>query len=157
MKLNDVLVGALLLALAAAILLHVRTFPNIPGQDIGPAAFPGLLATLLGGCAAALLARGWRVRGAGPWVARAPWTRSAPQLARVALTLGSLAFCAAFLERLGFIPCGLVLLGALFASLGVRLAIALPLALGITLVVHTLFYKLLRVPLPWGVLERIAW
>jgi putative tricarboxylic transport membrane protein len=26
-----------------------------------------------------------------------------------------------------------------------------------TLVIHTAFYKLLRVPLPWGLLTPIAW
>jgi len=157
LKLNDVLVGALLLVLALAILLHIRTFPNIPGQNIGPAAFPGLLATLLAGCAVALLARGWRARHAGPWIVRAPWTRSPPQVIHVALTIAGLAFCAGFFEQLGFIVCGVLLLGVLFASLGVRLAAVLPLALGIALVIHTLFYKLLRVPLPWGLLERVAW
>jgi putative tricarboxylic transport membrane protein len=27
----------------------------------------------------------------------------------------------------------------------------------VTLVIHYAFYSLLRVPLPWGVLERFAW
>jgi putative tricarboxylic transport membrane protein len=26
-----------------------------------------------------------------------------------------------------------------------------------TLVIHTAFYKLLKVPLPWGLLERFVW
>ena len=34
---------------------------------------------------------------------------------------------------------------------------SLPLALVVTLVIHYAFYKLLRVPLPWGVLQGIAW
>lgn len=157
MKLNDVLVGAALLALSLAILVHIRTLPNIPGQNIGPAAFPGLLAALLAGCAIALLARGWRARRTGPWIARAAWTRSPPQLIHVALTIGGLVFCALFFEQLGFIACGVALLGVLFASLGVRLALVLPLALGITLLIHTVFYSLLRVPLPWGLLERAGW
>ena len=116
-----------------------------------------LLATLLAGCSVALLVRGWRARHAGPWVARAPWTRSPPPLVHVGLTIGGLVLCAWFFEVLGFIVCGALLLTALFASLGARLAATLPLALGITLVVHTIFYSLLRVPLPWGLLERVAW
>ena len=31
------------------------------------------------------------------------------------------------------------------------------LALGITLVIHTIFYKGLRVPLPWGVMLPLQW
>jgi len=41
--------------------------------------------------------------------------------------------------------------------LGVRLRNALPLALAVALVIHYVFYKLLRVPLPWGLLQGIAW
>ena len=36
-------------------------------------------------------------------------------------------------------------------------AAAVPLALAVTLVIHYAFYKLLKVPLPWGVLQGIAW
>jgi putative tricarboxylic transport membrane protein len=32
-----------------------------------------------------------------------------------------------------------------------------PLALIVTFAIHYAFYTLLRVPLPWGVLEGIAW
>jgi putative tricarboxylic transport membrane protein len=42
-------------------------------------------------------------------------------------------------------------------SLRVRLAVALVVALATTLAFHWAFYKLLRVPLPWGVLQGIAW
>ena len=33
---------------------------------------------------------------------------------------------------------------------------ALPAALAATIVIHLAFYKLLKVPLPWGVFERFA-
>ena len=41
MKLNDAVWGALLLLLAATILVHVQSFGKIPGQQYGPAIFPG--------------------------------------------------------------------------------------------------------------------
>ena len=47
MKFNDALSGFLLLLLALAVLFNISSFPTIPGQNIGPAAFPGLLAWLL--------------------------------------------------------------------------------------------------------------
>ena len=34
---------------------------------------------------------------------------------------------------------------------------ALPIAVVATLVVHFAFYQLLRVPLPWGLLQGVAW
>jgi putative tricarboxylic transport membrane protein len=157
LKVNDTVAGALLFALAAAILFHIRGFPNIPGQNIGPAAFPGLLAAILLGCSVALMARGWRARHAGPWFARMEWTRHFDQVRNFSLVCASLFFYSYFSEKLGYFICAFAVLGSLLASLRVRPALVVPLALGITLFIHTLFYKLLRVPLPWGILERFAW
>jgi putative tricarboxylic transport membrane protein len=46
-----------------------------------------------------------------------------------------------------------VILAVLFVALQVKLSHALLWAAVGTLVVHAAFYKLLRVPLPWGVLR----
>jgi putative tricarboxylic transport membrane protein len=164
LKSNDALAGALLLALALAILFHIRAFPTIPGQNIGPAAFPGLLATLLAACSIALIVRGLRARtgsrsreGAVPWIAIQAWVSSPAQLRNFVLTVGVLLFMKWGIERLGFIVCGMIMLMVLFSGLRLRPRVCLPLAVGVTLVIHTLFYKFLRVPLPWGLLEGMAW
>jgi putative tricarboxylic transport membrane protein len=60
-------------------------------------------------------------------------------------------------DPLGFMPTAALCLLALFLKLKVRLLPAVIVAISSTLVIHFLFYKLLRVPLPWGVLERFAW
>jgi putative tricarboxylic transport membrane protein len=49
-----------------------------------------------------------------------------------------------------------VLLVLWMRLLGASWRITLPVALIATLVIHFAFYKLLRVPLPWGVLEAFA-
>ncbi len=157
MKLNDAVIGALLLALSVFIVVHVGSFPNIPGQNIGPAAFPRLIALLLALCALLLIVRGWNARGAMRWAAMAPWVRSPAHVLRFAAAIGVLLGYAAWSERLGFIVSGALVLVLMFLSLRVRIAAALPLAAAITLVIHSVFYKLLRVPLPWGWLEPIAW
>ena len=62
MKFNDVVSGGVLLALSLLILSTVKDYPDIPGQNIGPGAFPGLLAALLAVCAVLLIAiRTWRL------------------------------------------------------------------------------------------------
>ena len=80
MKLNDAVWGALLLLLAAAILVHVQSFGKIPGQQYGPAIFPGLVAVGLAVCGALLIGTGLAARThrreRAHWVALAPWTRS---------------------------------------------------------------------------------
>ena len=57
--------GAALVALAAAILWHVQGFPEMPGQRFGPAWFPGVLATGLGGGGEGRKAGGGGARGPG--------------------------------------------------------------------------------------------
>ena len=76
MKFHDTLSGAALLLLALAILFNISSFPTIPGQNIGPAAFPGLLAGLLALCAVLLMLKGLRSREPQPWVVLGEWMRS---------------------------------------------------------------------------------
>ena len=161
MKLNDAVWGALLMLFGAAILLHVRSFPAIPGQNVGPALFPGLIAAGLAVCGALLIAAGLGVRRSGGerarWFELDRWTNSRRHVLAFALVVGVNAFYIVLVDRLGFIVTGTLYLAALFAVFGVRLRAIVPLALVLTLVVHFAFYKLLRVPLPWGILQGIAW
>lgn len=161
MKLNDAVWGALLLLFAAAILVHVQAFGKIPGQQYGPAIFPGLVAVGLAVCAVLLIVKGLAARTHGherpAWVAFAPWTRSHRHVLAFALALGVNVFYILLVDKLGFIPTGVVYLAALFWVFGVRAVWILPLAVVLTLAIHTSFYKLLRVPLPWGVLQGIVW
>ena len=157
MKINDALSGALLLALALAILVTVQTFPKIPGQSLGPSAFPGLLAVLLAGCALALIARGLRERDGGRWYTPGRWLRSSYHLTNFLLTVGVLLFYILASDTLGFIICGIAILAAMFWKLKVRPVLIAPIAIITTLLIHAIFYKGLRVPLPWGVLMPVAW
>jgi len=91
------------------------------------------------------------------WIASEPWTRSHRHLLAFALTLGVNVFYVLAVGWLGFVLTGTVYLAALFAVYGVQARWVVPLALVSTLVIHTAFYKLLRVPLPWGLLQPILW
>jgi putative tricarboxylic transport membrane protein len=161
MKINDAIWGALLLLLGVAILIHIQSFPNIPGQKIGPSLFPGFIAVGLATCALALIAAGLAARrGDGKqaaWIDAEPWMRSPRHIAALALVIGVNVFYILFVDVLGFVPTAVIYLAALFAVFGVRMRWILPLALIVTLAIHYSFYKLLRVPLPWGLLEKFAW
>ena len=159
MKFNDAVWGAVLLAFAAALLWHVQGFPVIPGQRVGPSALPGALAVGLGLCGAILLLRGLRERAAGAvaWVTLPDWFASAPQLRGFAVLVAVNLLYLIAVDRLGFVLVGVVYLSALMWVLRVRLVHALPIAIVMTLLIHACFYKLLKVPLPWGVLQPIAW
>jgi len=156
-KLNDAIFGVLLMLLGAAVLVAIRGYPKIPGQPVGPALFPGIIAAGLCIAGVLLVARGWRMRAAQPWLAWDAWVRSPRHLLALAVLLGSVLFYILAAEKLGFLIVAPLVLGALFLVLRVRPLQAIGIALVATLLVHFAFYKLLRVPLPWGVLKGIAW
>ena len=156
MKFNDAILGLVFLGLSVAVLVTIQSFPKIPGQSIGPGAFPGLIAVLLAGCSLALIWRGWRERRSQHLVAVGAWLASPRHVRNFAVAVGALVFYIVAADRLGFLICGALILLALFLALRVRPALALGLALILPVVVHLIFYKLLRVPLPWGVLP-VLW
>jgi putative tricarboxylic transport membrane protein len=153
MRVNDAVIGSVLLLLSIAVLWHVRTFPTMPGQSYGPALFPGLIASGLAGVSLLLIVQGLR--------SGEPWLRWAGGSARgriaFATTVAAMFFYWLLADRLGFIVCAAVALIAMLLSFGVRASRALPVALVATLVIHGAFYKLLKVPLPWGILQPLAW
>ena len=157
MKLNDAVFGAVLLALGAWVLFGVQGFPKIPGQPVGPALFPGLIAVGLCACGAMLVWSGLRERPRGAWIAWDDWVRSPRHVLALAVLLGSIVFYIAASKWLGFLPTAMLILLAMLLVLRVPPGRAVLIALVATLVVHFAFYKLLRVPLPWGVLTPYAW
>jgi len=145
--------------LGVTLLVHVQGFPAMPGQPVGPALFPGLVAAGLGICGLILIVSARRARAAGDaaWIALSPWTRSPGRALALACVVGVNLLYIQVVHAVGFIPVAIAYLAVLFAVFGVRMRSILPLAIVMTLIVHFLFYKLLKVPLPWGWLQPIAW
>jgi putative tricarboxylic transport membrane protein len=156
-KFNDAVFGLLLTILGAAVLVAVQGYPRIPGQPVGPALFPGLIAAGLCICGVLLVARGWRQRATEPWFACDDWVRSPRHLTALAVLLGSIVFYILAANTLGFVPTATLILLSLFLVLRVPPGRAVLIAVIAVLVIHFAFYKLLRVPLPWGVLQGVAW
>jgi putative tricarboxylic transport membrane protein len=139
------------------VLIAIRGYPNIPGQPVGPALFPGLIAAGLCIGGVVLIARGWMERAGQPWVVWDDWVRSPRHLLALAVLLGAILFYILVSEWLGFLPTAVLILLALFLVLEVPPTRAVLVAVIATFVIHFAFYKLLRVPLPWGVLKGVAW
>lgn len=157
MKINDAVFGVVLATLGGAVLVSVQGFPKIPGQSVGPALFPGLIAAGLCVCGLLLILRGLRERASAPWVVLDDWVRSPRHVLALAVLLGSIVFYIAAAGWLGFLPTAAIILVAMFSVLRVPPLRAVLLAVVVTLVIHFAFYRLLRVPLPWGLLTPYAW
>lgn len=174
MKSNDVPIGAGLLVLSLLILWHVSSFPPAPGQPYNAALFPGIAAGALALASIALIISGFRKRGderkaAADDAARKELesladdqevleTAKVPsRLLAIVLTAGAIGFYLVAAKFLGFIITGAIILAVLMWSYGVAARMFVPVAIIGAVVIHLAFYKLLSVPLPWGVLQPLAW
>jgi len=136
------------------VLWHIQSFPAMPGQKFGPAWFPGLIAVGLAICGALLVRSG--VGSGEALVTRPAWTRQPRAATGVAVVVAGIVFYVLAADRLGFHLTGVALLLVWVRLLGASWRMTIPVALIATLAIHFAFYKALRVPLPWGVLERWA-
>lgn len=150
MRINDAVIGAVLLAVAVAVFLYARTLPAIPGQQYGAAVFPMLVACGLGGCGVALAFAG--IRNWEGAFTPAAWMRTSVAWRRLGLTLLLVLFYIFGSDRLGFLPVSFVLLFVMFTMLGGRWWVAALIAAAVTLIVAKSFGNLLLVPLPRGLL-----
>ena len=157
MKINDAIFGLVLAVLGGLVLFTVQSYPKIPGQQVGPALFPGLIAAGILVCGLILVVRGWRERKAAPWVTPGDWVRSPRHVAGFVLLVASVVFYIVAAEKLGFLLSAVLILTAMFYVLRVPLGRSLLVAVVASLVIHFMFYKLLRVPLPWGILVNHSW
>jgi putative tricarboxylic transport membrane protein len=157
MRINDAILGAVLLAFSLVVGLYARTFPAIPGQEYGASVFPTWISIALGLCSVVLIAGGMRQWAETGAVSLEPWARSGHHLRALAITIALVVFYILASTPLGFIPTAFIALAILFAVLGVSPVLVPVLAAGVTMVMHYGFYSLLRVPLPWGVLTPWAW
>jgi putative tricarboxylic transport membrane protein len=152
LKVNDALSGAGLAVLGGVVLWHIQGFPPMPGQKFGPAWFPGAIAAGLLLCGVLLVLRA----GGEPWFAVPAWTKRARPIAGVAAVIGGLLFYVLAADWLGFHLTGLLLLTLWCRVLGAGWRLSLAVSVIATLAIHLSFYKLLRIPLPWGLFERFA-
>ena len=151
MRAVDRRVGAALALLALAVLWSARAFPAVPGQKLGAGFLPMLIGAGLLLCGLALV---WRsLRGAGYEDPAAVPLSSPRDLFSAFIIVGAVVVYIALAEWLGFQLVAPLCLLAVFRVLHVRWLPALLWALAGTGLVHVAFYKLLRVPLPWGVLR----
>src|SRR3954465_7387254 len=157
MRINDAILGAVLLVFSLVVGLYARTFPAIPGQEYGASVFPTWISIALGLCSLVLIAGGLRQWAETGAVSLARWGPSGDHLRALTITIALVVFYILASTPLGFIPTAFIALAILFAMLGVRPLLVPVLAVGLTMVIHYGFYSLLRVPLPWGVLTPWAW
>lgn len=159
MLLSDKITGGVVAVLGGLAFAYGSQLPPVPGQQIGPSAFPMVIGAGLVLCGGLImLGIGHRFEE----VAEADLaSHTAPeQLAPLPawrnwlalLPPALLAFYALVSETLGFLPTSAIMVLVASLAFGARLKLAVPLAIIAPFVINLIFLKLLRVPLPGGIL-----
>ncbi len=156
MRFNDLVSGAILIAVAIVVIILTLRFPDFPGQNYGPAVFPRLLAGLLILCGVLMAIRGFAAWRAGEPLAEVPsWARDPANIVSALLVLAATLAYIFVLDAVGFVPLTLVVLLVLFLWFKVRMPVAVVTALVAAFGINWFFASLMRVPLPRGLMDWI--
>lgn len=155
MRLNDALLGCILLVIAAIVAVASWGFPAVPGQDYGASSFPLLIAAGFAGCGVVLIRSG--LRAGTPMIEWQDWTREPRHVVNLLAVVAAGVLWILAWEPLGFIVSTAVILFALLLRFRVGLGLAVALAIVAPVVMQYVFGNLLLVPLPWGLLAPIRW
>ena len=158
MRLPDRVTGLFLVGLGAAAAYGGWQLPPVPGQPVGPNVFPLVIGTGLALCGLAIafgIGHSFEeeeelipVEGGQP---TPPPTGKLYGL-RALLPPALLLFYVAVADLLGFIITAALIVFATSTALGAKWKLSLPLAVLAPIGIHLIFSKLLRVPLPAGLL-----
>jgi len=163
--LADRLTGLFIIVLGALAAWGGSRLPPVPGQQIGPEVFPMVVGAGLVLCGMLIVAGvGHRLEEEAeadlaritsefeadigrPMEERSPWRRLLVLVPPLLLVFYYLA-----VDRLGFLPTTSLMVLCAALALDGRWRLAVPMALVAPLFVNLVFLKLLRVPLPSGLL-----
>jgi len=158
MKANDAITGGIFLAVAILAFLYAGTFTPLPGVKYGPDLFPRLVSVLMGLGGVILIVGALRPAGRQPLLSIAQWARTPRSYLIIVAVLGSIVFYILLSDRLGFLLTAFIMLSALLiATRGIsRTVSSLVISASVVVVLYLIFARLLRVPLPVGVIESLV-
>lgn len=159
MKLSDRITGLFFVGLGGIAAFAGSKLPPVPGQEIGPSVFPMVVGGAMALCGA-MIAFGIghtfeeeaEADLAAVGMAEPDPVRSPVYQLRLLVPPALLVFYVVAVDRLGFFLTTALMVFALSTLLGGRLKLAIPLTLLAPIGMALIFGKLLRVPLPDGLI-----
>ena len=148
---RDAASGVVLMVAGVAMFIGAQGFTLPAGMSFGAGFFPKIISSGIAVCGLLILLTDLRRGGLDP--VRVDW----PSILRVALLIAMIIAYGLALDPIGFhLSTGALLFaGGLYYRAGWLSAGGL--AIFGTLILHFLFYSLMRIALPWGVLLPYAW
>lgn len=151
MQLDDRLIGMVAIIGGVAIIAGTFGFREIPGQQFGSALFPRIVGAALMFTGVVLFLT---AKNSGSWISFPAWMRGKLALSSIAVLAAGIFWLLAA-PHLGFMATTFVTMAALMVLAGGRLWASFLISAGMTVLLHLIFGILLRVPLPFGFLERL--
>ncbi len=161
MHLSDRITGSFVATLGLVAAYAGSRLPPVPGQDVGPSAFPMLIGVGLLLCGVLIIlgiGRSFEEEAEADLAVvdgssqNASTSISFLYRLRALLPPSLLLFYVIAVDRFGFVPTAAIIIFTAAVAFGAKLRLALPLAAVAPIAIHLIFYKLLRVPLPAGLL-----
>ncbi len=152
MKISDTVVGAGFVGAGAAIFAATLGFPRLEDGSPGPALFPRVLAILMIGFGACLVFPALRRPANPPDATPVPAGLHPGGVFNALLVFAAIIVFMLASPVFGFLLTTAAILLGLMWWLGTPLPRAVAAAVGLTLFVYVIFGKVLRVPLPLGLL-----
>jgi putative tricarboxylic transport membrane protein len=158
MRLPDQVTGLFLVGLGTAAAYGGWLLPPVPGQPVGPNIFPLVIGSGLALCGLAITFGIGRTFEEEEEIIPLEAGQVLPPTGklyglRALLPPALLLFYVVVADRLGFIITAALIVYATSTALGARWKLSLPLAVLAPIAIHLIFSKLLRVPLPAGLLS----
>jgi len=150
-KAADWLLGLVLGAAGISVIWSARGMPDAVGQLYGGGFFPTLVGAGFVVIGVLMTARG--VLTGGPTVEFGGWVRNRAVLLRLFALLALVVANILFLDTLGFLASALLLVFMMLLALGVGLLRAAAVSLITVCAVWYVFGTVLRIALPYGILE----
>jgi len=150
MKKNDIIAGGIFIGLGIFIFTQTFTYPSPEKGHPGPDLFPNLLALLFMIFGGVLVFKAFKTS-----VREEESSESPPKPKKIInafFVMGVIAVFVALVNLLGFLVTSAVLLFILMKKLGVSLLKSAITSIVLTLFINLMFSKILRVPLPPGIL-----
>ncbi len=160
MKFDDAINGLVAIVFGGVLIIQARNFPEVRHIEYGPGLLPTLVGIGLIAAGTVLLVRrvfaghgkqvGWVSIGRGEGVDRSRG------LVAMALQIIAVTFYIAAVNTLGFLITMPIVLFSLIWWFDRRSVRAVLVAVFGSIVIHSFFYQVMSVPLPWGLLEPYA-
>jgi putative tricarboxylic transport membrane protein len=157
MRINDAILGVIIIAVSIVLINHARSFPALPGVPYGPGFFPNIILGFMALAGTILVFRGifqWKKTG---WLSLDGWAKKPRTYVTLAAIVGAHLFYIYFSERLGFLVTSILLLFCLLLWTRGRkhLVSSAVIAICFSGAVYYIFGMVLRVPLSPGLMQGL--